>query len=104
MDTDAVLGLFGFKGKYEELTPDEKVTFHKMLGDVQAAQLTIDKLRDYINMMKASVEDELTRHDLNNKQDLFLKARLKNLSLIASFLDRPEKAKKTFEEALKNVR
>ena len=50
--------------------------------------------------LKTVVEKELTSFDLSERQDLFLKARLKNLVAIDGFLSGPEKAKAALESYL----
>ena|SRR3990167_2315720 len=88
----------------EKLTADEKQTYFTMLTAVQQSQISIEKLRDYIIQMRSAVEQELTKHDLESKQDLFLKARLKNYMLLESFLISPEKAKKAYDEMVAMIR
>ena len=95
----------GDKGvNIEKLTADEKQTYFTMLDAVRDSQLSIEKLRDYIIQMRSAVEQELTKHDLESKQDLFLKARLKNYMLLESFLISPEKAKKAYDEMVAMIR
>lgn len=86
--------------KIESLNAEEKQTYFSMLDVVNDAQLTPEKLRDYIINMKNAVAEELTKVDLTNAQDLFLKARLKNYILLESFLLSPEKAKKQLEDMI----
>ena len=90
--------------KYEDLTPAERETFHSMLGAVEKSVMTIEKLRNYLSAMRFSVEQELTKTDNGGKQDMFLKARLKNYMLLEAFLSTPERAKKALEEALGNLK
>lgn len=87
---------------YEELNPVEKQTYHQMVESMKQGQLTIEKIRDHITVMKQSVEQELTKHDLGSKQDLFLKARLRNYILLEGFLLSPEAARKRLESMLNN--
>lgn len=99
MDVDSILEKFGVT--YDKLTPNERETFNAMLAAMQESVLTVEKLRDYINAMKMGVEQELTKHDLGSKQDLFLKARLRNYMLLEAFLQTPVKAKQALENALR---
>ncbi|KKR30732.1 MAG: hypothetical protein UT62_C0008G0007 [Parcubacteria group bacterium GW2011_GWC1_39_8] len=99
---DELLKKYGLK--YEELTPDERTTFHTMLDAIEQKQLTIEKIKDFIVNMKYSVEQELVKTETNTKQDFFLKARLKNYMLFEAFLLSPEKAKKALEQSLSNVK
>ncbi len=86
--------------KIDTLSPEEQQTYFTMLNAVAEAQLTPEKLRDYIISMKGAVEDELTKPNLDLQADLFLKARLKNYMLLESFLISPQKAKIAFEKAI----
>ena len=90
--------------KYEELTADERVTFHTMLDAIEGKTLSIEKLKDFIISMKYAVEQELVKSNIDTKQDLFLKARLKNYMLLEAFLTTPEKARKALEQSLSNIR
>lgn len=88
----------------EKLTADEKQTYFTMLDAVRESQLSVEKLRDYIIQMRSAVEQELTKHDLEHKQDLFLKARLKNYMLLESFLISPEKAKIAYDNMVATIK
>lgn len=50
--------------------------------------------------MKYSVEDKLTKTTHNSKQDIFLKARLRNYILIEAFLTGPDKAREQLDRAI----
>jgi len=89
--------------KYEDLKPVEKETLNTWLDALKQGQLTIDKVRDYIRTMRDSVEHELTKSSVGNKDDLFLKARLRNLMLLEAFLSTPEKAKQAINRALAGI-
>lgn len=88
---------------YEQLTADELETLNQWLTVINQGVLTIDKVREFINSLRDATEMELTKHDLDSKQDLFLKARLKNLMLLDTFLTSPEKAKQHLERAVANI-
>lgn len=89
--------------KYEDLNAPEKETLKTMLASMKQNVLTTDRIREYIHSMKEAVEQELTQFGLGSKQDLFLKARLRNYILLESFLQTPEKAKKQLELAIKGI-
>lgn len=96
--------------KYEQLTKEERATYERMLADVRQNQLSIDKLRGYIRDMRSSVEMKLTEEAMkhpsfwtflfNFRNDLSLKARLRNYLLLEAFLDSPKKAEAALERAL----
>lgn len=95
---DKILEQFGLK--YDDLNSEEKKTLSGWMESLSKNELTIDIIRNYIFSMKESVEQELTKTDLNTKQDIFLKARLRNYMLLEAFLTTPEKAKKAIEQAI----
>lgn len=99
---DALLEKFNLK--YEDLSAEERDTFNGMLSALDEKNLTIEKIKDYIASMKFSVEQELTKIGYNSKQDLFLKARLKNYMLLSAFLESPAKARAALEQALSNIK
>ena len=86
--------------KYEDLRPEEKEALYTWLDVLSKGQVTIDKIRDYITRMKGIVEEKLCKTALNSKQDLFLKARLRNYLLFEAFLSTPEKAEQEIEKAV----
>ena len=87
----------------EDLNASERETYYNMLHSLQQSELTIEKIREYIGSLRDAVENELTKYDLGPKQDIYLKARLRNYMLLESFLQGPVKAKKKLEETLKRV-
>lgn len=89
-----------FNVKYEELEAAERDTLHEMYTAVQQTQLTPEKLKDHIAVMKAGVENELAKSDIGKGQDIFLKARLRNYLLLEAFLMSPERARQALEAAL----
>jgi hypothetical protein len=89
--------------KYEDLSVVEKETLNSWLEVLQKGHLSVKKVKEYINSMKEAVEKELTKSDLGSKQDLFLKARLRNYILLDSFLTTPEKAKEEIENIISGL-
>lgn len=87
--------------KYEDLSFGEKEVLHGWMDSLSRNELSIDKIKDNISLMKESVENELSKVEsswftwfLGWKRDFSLKARLRNYMLLEGFLDSPEKAKK----------
>lgn len=96
----------------ETLNSVEKATYLKMLEQVQSAQLTPDRLRDYIISMRDAVARELIDEPefnyififkVPNRKQILLKARLKNYLLLESFLLSPEKAQEALESMISNI-
>ena len=85
--------------KYEDLNVLEKETLNVWTEALQKGQLTLTKVREYISSMREAVERELTKAKIGTKQDIFLKARLRNYLLLEAFMISPEKA----EEQLENM-
>ena len=89
--------------KYEDLTTAERNTLMEWNRSLQTKQLTIDAIKNHIHAMRFAVERELTETGHNSKQDLFLKARLRNYMLLEAFMDSPEKAKEALDKALSGL-
>jgi hypothetical protein len=98
MTTDEILEKFGLK--YEDLDASERETLHSWQNVLSENKLTLDNVRAYISSMRDAVEVKLTKTGHNSKQDLLLKARLRNYMLLESFLSTPEKAKAALERAI----
>lgn len=92
-----------FNLKYEDLNHAERETLNSWMGALQNGQITVEKVRDYIASMRDSVEQELTKTGHDSKQDIFLKARLRNYMLLESFLISPEKARRSLERAVASI-
>lgn len=89
--------------KYEDLSVVEKETLNTWMEALQKGQLSVEKIKGYIGSMREAVEQELAKADLGSKQDLFLKARLRNYMLLDGFLTTPEKAKEQIENAISGM-
>jgi len=89
--------------KYEDLTSSERETLHSWLNILSRNQLTIERVRDYISSMRSNVEQKLCETGHDSKQDLYLKARLKNYILLEAFLSTPEKARAAIDQTLAAV-
>lgn len=90
--------------KYEDLNSAERDQLHQWMEDLQKNELTIAKVRTYIENMRDTVEIELSKVDNGSKQDTLLKARLRNYLLLDAFLTSPEKAKVALDRALKGIK
>jgi hypothetical protein len=85
---------------YDQLRPDEKTYFHGLLDKVRRHTLTIEDVRTYIRQLREAVEMELTKPSLGHDDDLFLKARLRNLMLLDAMLTLPEKAEQLMKRQM----
>lgn len=98
---EKILEKYGLK--YENLNYAEKETLQGWMQQLSEKKLTLDDVKAHIRSMMESVEQELTETSHNSKQDLFLKARLKNYILLEACLDSPEKAKKAFAAQIEKL-
>jgi len=86
--------------KYEDLNKLEAETFNQMLESLSKTSLTIESLKTYIASMKTAVEKDLAKIGHENKQDIYLKARLRNYILLEEFLASPERARTALERSI----
>ena len=98
MNIDQLLEKAGLT--YEELTSMERDTLNTWMDSLQKSKVSISNVKGYIASMRDAVEMELTKTTNNSKQDLLLKARLKNYMLLEAFLSTPEKAKEALDRAI----
>lgn len=98
---DEILQKLGLK--YEDLSPVERETLNTWINALQQGQISTENIRQYIQQMRDGVENELTKMGNNSKQDIFLKARLRNYMLLEAFLTTPEKAKAQLDRALAGI-
>lgn len=89
---------------YDEMTKEEQKTLHEWLDAFRKNELTVAGIKSYIVTMRDSVELELTNTSISSKEDIFLKARLKNYLMMEAFLTAPEKAKKYLEQSLNGLK
>ena len=89
--------------KYEDLNAIERETLNTWMEALQKGQVSVEKVKEYITSMKEAVERELSKSNLGSKQDLFLKARLRNYMLLDAFLTTPERAKQQIENAISGM-
>lgn len=99
---DEILTKLGLK--FEDLSKAERDTLNTWLNALSKNTLSIEGIKGYIRSMRDGVESELTTVSNNSKQDLLLKARLRNYMLLEAFLTSPEKAKKQLELAISGIK
>jgi hypothetical protein len=95
---DEILQRVGLK--FEDLKKEERETLNTWVQSLQQNSLSMERVKDYIAAMRDAVEQELTETTHNTKQDIFLKARLRNYLLLEAFLSTPAKAKQALDNAL----
>ena len=101
-----------YKLKFEDLNPAERETLLGMMKSLENNQMSVEKIKDYLKVMRDSVELELVDEPefifhyifrVFNRKHILLKARLKNYMLLEAFLGTPEKAKAALDRALAQV-
>ena len=98
---DEILNKVGIP--FEKLEEEERKTLIGWLKNLSNKRLTIEDIKVYIKQMADGVAQELCKSELPKKEDIFLKARLKNYLLLLDYLTSPEKAKRSLENYLKNI-
>lgn len=98
MTIDEILEKLGLK--YEDLTSAEKETLFQWTDVLNRNKLTLEGVKTYITSMRDAVEQDLTKTGHNSKEDIFLKARLRNYMLLEAFLSTPEKARQALDRAI----
>lgn len=101
MNIDSILERFNLK--YDDLNTAEQETLEMWTRSLSSNQISVEIIKKYIDSMKTAVEEELASVSHNNKQDIFLKARLRNYILLRSFLETPDKAKESLEKMLSGI-
>lgn len=99
---DELLKRYGLK--YEELNSAERETLNNWMDAMQKGGLSIERIKQYIENMRDAVAVEVSNYENGTRQDLYVKARLRNYTLLLGFLSTPEKAKEQFERALGNLK
>ena len=101
MKISDILEKYGLK--YEDLKAEELDTLNSWMTALGKNKVTVETIKTYIAAMRNSVEQELTKVGHESKQDIFLKARLRNYMLLEAFLYTPERAKKALESAISGL-
>ena len=101
MNIDTILEKAGLT--YEELTKAERETLNQWMDSLHKSKVSISSVIEYISAMRDAVEVELTKTSNNSRQDLLLKARLKNYMLLEAFLATPEKARQALDRVISGM-
>jgi uncharacterized protein (UPF0335 family) len=86
--------------KYEDLTAEEKKSYDEYTQILSQPEITIDDLKGFIPSQIERLESEQNDYRNTKEKDLFLKAQIRNLKMIHSFIQGPEARKKWLEETL----
>lgn len=91
-----ILESFGIKD-FDQLNPPEQETLRGWVEKVEKSTITLEDVKRGIAVMREVVEAELVKEDTRGRKDIYLKARLKNLILFETILNRPERARAALE-------
>ena len=91
--------------KVEDLDAEEMEIYNQWDAQLTDAArgVSIEDVKNYVDQLKDVVETKLTEIKHDSKEDLFLKARLKNLLLLDALLSSPEKKRKVVERQIRNM-
>lgn len=86
--------------KYEDLTEEEKKTYTEWNETLIQSEITIDDLKKFIPSQIEQLEHSQNDYQNSKEKDLFLKAQIRNLKMIQSFILGPEQRRKWLEDHL----
>lgn len=87
---------------YEEMNEMEKQTLEEYQQVFAAADITIDDLKRIIPEQIERLREREEQFDIPDKESLFLKARIRNMKMLETFIFGPEKAKQRLEAEMKS--
>lgn len=125
MNVDDILKKFGLK--YEELEKEEIESLNERLNQVNAVQLSVPMVQDYVTKMRESVSHSLMdiqetpntwlslaclfipfvgiiRKWYLDQKRVYLTARLRNYMLLEAFLSAPDKLQQNLEKNLRLIK
>lgn len=104
---DEILNRLGFK--YEDLSAEEIKVLDGWLQVLNKNELSVGAVTSFLRQMREVIEQKLIDEPefiyififrFPNRNQIMLKARLKNCMLLEAFLTSPEKAKQSVENAI----
>ncbi len=90
----------GIKG-YDDLKTDEKKVYMAWEQVLHRPDVTMEDLKKILPAEIQKAEAELEKYDNSPQKDLFHKAHLKTLRLLASIITTPEKERAALEQQLR---
>jgi len=103
--TEKDLDTPGYKGELKTLLD--------MQSSIQRGQVSVESTRQYLASMRDAVEKELIDEPefirififkVENRKQIYLKARLKNYMLLEAYLSSPERMKEMMENMVANIK
>lgn len=86
---------------YDELKPWEKETFESYEKAFNTKEIKLENIKDFIQFQIESLQAEILNYDNSEKKDLYLKACLRNMKMIHTFIFSEEAQK---QQALNEIR
>lgn len=102
MNTEDYLKKFGLK--FEDLNSVERESLFAMVDATKRQALTPGLLLEKFEAIRDSLVNEVSNYENGSRQDLYVKARLRNVNLYINILTSPDKAQRALEQALGNVK
>jgi hypothetical protein len=83
---------------FDELLPDERESYFRMLEIAESGKITLEDVKKHITAAREAVELALATETLTKSQDIYLKARLKCYLFLDNVFNRPERARYMLEQ------
>jgi hypothetical protein len=87
----------------EKLNYQERISYQNLVEQYKIKQLSVEDIKDSITKLLFAAIRELAEVGLDDKRDLFLKARVKNYLVLLDILTVPEQVEKQLSEAVKKL-
>lgn len=87
---------------YEELSPEERETYRTWSTALAGRKLTDEDVEQFFNVQIEDCLMKLTTVKLNDREDIFLKAKLDLIRQIKNFLDSPKREQEVITRQIKS--
>ena len=87
----------------EKLNYQERISYQNIIEQYKVKQLSVEDIREHITKLLFAGVRELAEVGLDDKKDLYLKARVKNYLVLLDILTVPEQIEKQLSEVVKKL-
>ena len=87
---------------YEELSSEERETYRSWSAALIGRKLTDEEVGQFLTLQSEDCVMKLTTTSLNDRQDIFLKAKLDLIRQIQNFLDSPAREREVVTRQIEN--
>jgi hypothetical protein len=87
---------------YDQLTPEERETYRTWSEALRGRKLTDDDVANFFSLQVEDCVMKLTTHKLNDREDVFLKAKLDLIRQVRNFLDSPKLEREVITRQIEN--